>query len=567
MNYREEYEKWKKLSFLDSKLKAELKEIENDEERIKNQFSCFVEFGTAGMRGTMGVGPNRMNYLTIRRTTLGLAKYIVKNKAEKKGVVITHDCRNNSKEYAHYVASVLTEFNIKVYITKSLRPTPFLSFAVLYLNAFAGVNITASHNRKEDNGYKIYLKDGAQMSPPDDQVIINFVNEVTDDEIFVDPKNVHPNKKLITVIPKSVEDAFLKGALDCMLHRDFCKKHGKELCVVYTPLHGTGYTFLKEGFKKAGFTNVHVVKEQNDECGDFKTIDYPNPETAPAFDLAIKLAKEKDADICVASDPDADRMGVYVRVKKGEYVPLTGNELEACMFEYAAFFKSKMYDFNKCIAVRSFVTTRLLDAIAKRYNVELGETPTGFKWIMRVVNESPKKLVFACEESYGAALTDYVRDKDAIGTTLFVLEMALMLKRIGLTLYDLLHMLYEYYGVHKCYAFSVVYEGLSGKEKMNSIMEKLRNNPFKKLTDINVTKMYDYKTSEIIEFPDMKKSKLNFPKTNTVKFFLDDDTTITVRPSGTEPKIKIYFDIIDETEALADNKFKILEKPMREELA
>ena len=566
MNYREEYEKWKKLSFLDEKLKEELKAIENDEEKIKNQFSCFVEFGTAGMRGTMGVGPNRMNYLTIRRTTLGLAKYIVKNKAENSGVVITYDCRNNSKEYANYVASVLTEFNIKVYISKSLRPTPFLSFAVLYLHAFAGINITASHNRKEDNGYKIYLKDGAQMSPPDDQVIINLVNEITDDEIFVNPKDVHPNKKLITIIPKSVEDAFLKGALDCMLHRNFCKKHGKELSIVYTPLHGTGYTFLKDGFKQAGFTNVHIVKEQNDECGDFKTIDYPNPETAPAFDLALKLAKKVDADLCVASDPDADRMGVYVRVKKGEYVPLTGNELEACMFEYAAFFKSKKYDFKKCIAVRSFVTTRLLDAIAKRYNVELGETPTGFKWIMRVVNESPKKLIFACEESYGAALTDYVRDKDAIGTTLFVLEMALALKQIGLTLYDLLHMLYEFYGVHKCYAFSVVYEGLSGKEKMNSIMEKLRNTPFKKLTDINVVKMYDYKTSEIISFPDMNRTKLDFPKNNTVKFFLDDDTTITVRPSGTEPKIKIYFDIIDKTEALADNKFKILEKPVKEEL-
>lgn len=567
MNYKEEYQKWKALDFLGKDLKDELTKIENDDEAIKNQFSCFVEFGTAGMRGTMGVGPNRMNYITIRRTTLGLAKYIVMNKAEKSGVVITHDSRNNSKEYAHYVASVLTEFNIKVYITKSLRPTPFLSFAVLNLKAFAGINITASHNRKEDNGYKIYLKDGAQMSPPDDKVIIDLVNNITEDEIFVDPKTVHSNKKLILTVPKSVENAFLKGALDCMLNRDYCKKHGKELSIVYTPLHGTGYTFLKDGFKQAGFTNVHVVKEQNDECGDFKTIAYPNPETAPAFDLALKLAKEKDADICVASDPDADRMGVYVRVNKGEYVPLTGNELEACMFEYAAYFKSKKYDFNNCIAVKSFVTTRLLDAIAKHYNVELGETPTGFKWIMRVVNESPKKLIFACEESYGAALTDYVRDKDAIGTTLFVLEMALALKKIGLTLYDLLHMLYEFYGVHKCYAFSIIYEGISGKEKMNSIMDKLRESPFKKLTDINVTKMLDYKTSDVIEFPDMKKSKFDFPSTNTVKFFMDDNTTITVRPSGTEPKIKIYFDIIDKTEELADNKFKILEGPIKKELA
>ena len=567
MNYNEEFKKWKELSFLDKKLKDELVLIENDEEAKKNQFSCFVEFGTAGMRGTMGVGPNRMNYLTIRRTTLGLAKYIVNNHAEEQGVVITYDCRNNSKEYAHYVAKVLTEFNIKVYISKSLRPTPFLSFAVLYMKAFAGINITASHNRKEDNGYKIYLKDGAQMSPPDDKIIIDLVNNITDDEIFVDPKDVKPNEKLISVIPKKVEDAFLKGALDCMLHRDFCKKHGKELKVVYTPLHGTGYTFLKDGFKEAGFTNVYVVKEQNDECGDFKTIAYPNPETAPAFELAIKLAKEKDADICVASDPDADRMGVYVKVAKGKYVPLTGNELSACIFEYVAYFRNKELDFSKCLAVKSFVTTRLLDAIAEGYKIELGETPTGFKWIMRYVNESPKKLIFSCEESYGCALSKYVRDKDAIGTTLFVLEMALMFKRIGYNLYDLLHMLYNHYGVHKNYAFSVIYEGLSGKDKMNEIMEKLRNNPFKKLTDVNVVKMLDYKTNDVTDFTTMSKSKFDFPSTNTIKFFLDDKTTVTVRPSGTEPKIKIYFDIIDKSEELADNKYNILKQALDKELA
>ena len=510
MNYREEYSKWKRLPFLDEGLKNELVKIENDEEAIKNQFSCFVEFGTAGMRGTMGVGPNRMNYLTIRRTTLGLAKFIMNHKGEKAGVVITHDCRNNSKEYAHYIAKVLTEFNIKVYISKDLRPTPFLSFAVLELKTFAGINITASHNRKEDNGYKIYLKDGAQFSPPEDQEIINLVNNVSDEEIFVDPKNVKANESLISVIPKSVEDKFLSKALDCIIHKDFCKKHGKELNVVYTPLHGTGYTFLEEGFKKAGFTNVNVVKSQNDRCGDFKTIDYPNPETAAAFELAIKLAKEKDSDICIANDPDADRMGVYVKVAKGKYVPLTGNELSSCIFEYVSYFKSKKMDFKKCLSVKSFVTTRLIDAIAKHYNVELAETPTGFKWIGKAVNRSPKKLVFACEESYGCALSDYVRDKDAIGTSLFVCEMALALKKAGFTLYDFLHMLYTYYGVHKCYAFSVVYEGISGKEKMSSIMDKLRNTPFRKLTDIDVTEMYDYKTNKVLDFKQIRLRILIF---------------------------------------------------------
>lgn len=567
MDYRVEYEKWKKLDFLDASSKKELKEIENDEEAIKDRFSCFVEFGTAGMRGTMGVGPNRMNFLTIRRTTLGLAKFIVKNGGQKRGVIITHDCRNHSREFAYYTASVLSEFNINVHVSKSLRPTPFLSFAVLNMKAFAGINITASHNRKEDNGYKIYLQDGAQFSPPEDKVIIDLVNNVTDEEIFVDPKHVKSNKKLIKTIPKSVEDAFLKGALDCIIHKDFCKKHGKELKVVYTPLHGTGYTFLKDGFKKAGFTNVHVVKEQNDECGDFKTIPYPNPETAPAFDMAVKLAKKVDADVCIATDPDADRMGVWVKVAKGKYISLTGNELESCILQYVAYFKNKTMDLSKALAVKSFVTTRLLDAIANRYNIEMKETPTGFKWICKEVNRSPKKLVFAGEESYGCIVSDYVRDKDGIGTTLFVCEMALALKKSGYTLYDLLKLIYKHYGVYKCYAFSIVYEGISGKEKMASMMDKLRNAPFKKLTDIKVTKILDYKTNMVTDIENDKKYPFEFGSTNTLKFFLSDKSTATIRPSGTEPKIKIYFDVIDETEELADNKAKILERAMRKELS
>ena len=551
MDYKKEYEKWKNLSFLDKKLKDEIKSIEHDDEAIKNQFSCYLEFGTAGMRGTMGAGPNRMNFLTIRRTTLGLAKYIEKNGGEKRGVVITFDCRNNSKEFANYAASVLSEFNINVYVSEKLRPTPFLSFAVLNMKAFAG----------------IYLKDGAQFSPPEDKVIIDLVNNVTDEEIFVDPKSVKPNKKLIKPIPKSIEAAFLKGALNCIIHKDFCKKHGKELKIVYTPLHGTGYTFLKDGFKEAGFTNVHVVKEQNDECGDFKTIPYPNPETAPAFDMAVKLAKKVDADVCVATDPDADRMGVWVRTEKGKYVSLNGNELESCILQYVAYFKNQTMDLTKALAVKSFVTTRMLDAIAARYKVEMKETPTGFKWICKEVNKSTKKLIFAGEESYGCALSDYVRDKDGIGTTLFVCEMTLALKRAGLTLVDFLKLIYKHYGVHKCYAFSMVYEGLAGKEIMASMMDKLRTKPFDKLTDIKVTEIYDYKTNMVKDVVHGTAHSFEFGSTNTLKFFLEDNSTVTIRPSGTEPKIKIYFDIIDSTEELADNKAKILENAMRKELS
>ena len=563
MNYKEEYEKWKKLDFLEPELKKELKKIENDETAIKNQFSYYVEFGTAGMRGTMGVGPNRMNFITIRRTTIGLAKFIKKNHAEKAGVAIIYDSRINSKEFANYIAKTLTEFNIRVFISRDIRPTPFLSYAVLNMKTFAGINITASHNRKEDNGYKIYLKNGAQFSSPDDKEIIKLVNEVTEKEMYVNPDDTKPNEKLISIIPKEIEDGFLENAVSHIIHKDFCKKNGKELKVVYTPLHGTGYTFLEEGFKKAGFTNVSVVKEQNDKCGEFKTVAYPNPESAAAFELALKLAKKKDADIVVATDPDADRLGVYVKEKDGSYVALTGNELASVIFEYILYFKKGLINYKNSMAAKSFVTTRLIDAIAERYGVELKVTPTGFKWIGKMINESKKNFIFGCEESYGCLLSDYVRDKDAIGTTLLVLEIALALKRSNFTLYEMLKMLYNYYGVYKNYSFSITYEGVSGKEKMASMMKSLRDKPFTRLTDIDTLKVYDYATNEVLDMKSSKKEHFDFITNDTVKFLMADKTAITIRPSGTEPKIKIYFDIIDETDELADNKNKILESALK----
>lgn len=563
MDYIKEYEKWKKLDFLDKELKVELKKIENDETAKINQFSEYVEFGTAGMRGTMGVGPGRMNKITVRRTTIGLAKFIKNNHAEKQGVVIIYDSRINSNVFANYIAEVMSEYGIVTYVSTDIRPTPFLSYAVLDMKAFAGINITASHNRKEDNGYKIYLSDGAQMSSPEDKKIIEFVDNVSENEMFASPKNVKINRKLINKIPKDVEKRFLEHALDIIIHKDFCKKHGKELKVVYTPLHGTGYTFLEEGFKKAGFTNVVVVKEQNDKCGEFKTISYPNPETAAAFELALKYAKKIDADIVVATDPDADRMGVYVKVKKGEYVSLTGNELASCIFEYIIYFKKKMYDMKKSFAAKSFVTTRLLDAIADRYGIELKVTPTGFKWIGKEMNKSKKTFIFGAEESYGAVLSGYVRDKDAIGTTLFVLEMALALKLANLTLYDLLHLLYNEYGVYKNYAFSMTYDGVAGKEKIRDMMKDLRKTPFTKLTDIDSVLMYDYSDNMVYDFKTKERKHFDFVPNNTLKFVMSDKTNITIRPSGTEPKIKIYFDILDDSIELADNKNKILESALR----
>lgn len=560
MNYREEYEKWCDIPYLEKEYKNELSTIKNDDEKIKNQFSNYVEFGTAGMRGTMGVGPNRMNYYTVRRTTLGVAKFIKAEHKEKSGVVIIYDTRNNSKEFANYIAKVLTEFDINVYVSKDVRPTPFLSYAVLNMKAFIGINITASHNRKEDNGYKIYLEDGAQFSYPSDQKIIKLVNEIKDEEIFVDPKKLKPNNRLIKPIPKEIENKFLEEAYNLLMHKDFCKKYGKDLCIVYTPLHGTGYTFLKDGFKKAGFTNVHVVTSQNDKCGEFKTLPYPNPETAKAFEEALKLANKVDADVVIATDPDADRMGVYCKIAKGKYKSLTGNELASILFEYKVEFLKNKIDFDNAIAFKSFVTTRLLDAIAKENKIEFHETPTGFKWIGAEINKSPKHFIFGAEESYGCVLSDYVRDKDAIGTTLFTCEVTLVLKKAGFTLYDILKLLYKHYGVYKCYQASLVYEGVAGKEKMANIMDNLRKNPPKKITDIDVLKVYDYETNVATNMTNMSKSHFDFPSTNTIKYFLSDDSVITIRPSGTEPKIKLYFDIKDNDIEKADNKFDILKQ-------
>lgn len=567
MDYIREYEKWKYLNCLDAEMRKELKAIEFDETAKINQFSNFVEFGTAGMRGTMGIGPNRMNLFTVRRTTVGLAKYIKSVHKEKDGVVIIYDTRNNSRRFAEYIAKVLSEYGIKVFISKDVRPTPFLSYAVLNMKAVAGINITASHNRKEDNGYKIYLSDGAQFSSPEDKTIIKFVNETNENEYFVPESEMKYDKKLINFIPPKIEKGFLDTALSLLLHKDFCKKHGKDIKVVYTPLHGTGYTFLEEGFKRAGFTNVYVVKSQNDKCGDFKTVAYPNPESPLAFNEALKLAKTKDADIIVATDPDADRLGVYVRIKKGHYVPLTGNELASVLFEYVSYFKKKRMNLKNALAAKSFVTTRLLDVIAERYGIEFKVTPTGFKWIGKEINKSKKTLIFGAEESYGAILSDYVRDKDAIGTTLFVLEMALVCKNAGFTLYQMLNLLYNHYGAYKNYVFSTTYEGVSGKAKINGIMDKLINTPFTSLSGVKVTHMYNYNNNIVHDFVSGSNRHFDFVPNNTVKYVLADDTTITIRPSGTEPKIKIYFDIHDKTEKLTDKKYALLEKSLRKILA
>ena len=561
LDYKKEYEKWCSYSFLDDDLKNELHNIKNDTEEVKDRFSLYVQFGTGGMRGTMGAGTNRLNVFTIVRATIGLAKYVKSHNAEKKGVAITCDTRNNSKKFAKISAAVLNYYGIITYISKDVRPTPFLSYAVRTYKTFAGINITASHNRKEDNGYKVYMYDGAQFSPPDDSELVNFVNGVNDSEI-IDFFNNRSDKEnaLFRYIDKKVENEFLNNACSYLINKSFCQKNGKKLKVIYTPLHGTGSVFLLDAFKKTGFTNVQVVKIQDDKCGDFKSVSYPNPETKEAYKVALEMAIKKDADLIVATDPDCDRLGVYTKISKGKYFPLTGNELASCILEYMLYFYNKKgMDLKKGYVARSFVTTTMIDKICSKYNIETKITPTGFKWIGKeILKEKNKKFLFACEESYGYLINDYVRDKDAVSGVLITLEIALCLKNAGYNFKDLLYLLYDAYGVHKNYVTSFEFKGITGKETMANMMSDLRTNYIKNITDVKVNEFIDCLNLKRVNMSTESISNYDFYKNDSLIYVLSDESRITIRPSGTEPKIKIYYDIVDKSIELADNKFEIL---------
>ena len=563
MGYMERYNEWLGYDFLDSDTKKQLLSMKGNDEKIKESFYGFVPFGTGGMRGIMGVGTNRMNIYTVRRATQGFSDFIIANKQQKKGVAVIYDSRINSKKFALEAALTFCANGIKVYTFKSLRPTPFLSFVIRELGVAGGVNITASHNAKDYNGYKLYLSDGAQFSFPDDEKIINYVNKIDDLSKCKTMSEKDAIKKgLLKYIDGAIDKKFKKCAEDKLINKAMVKKYGKELKVVYTPLHGTGSVFLKDAFKEVGFTNVKIVKSQDDRNGEFKTVTYPNPESKAAFNEALKLATQNDADIIVATDPDADRLGVYVKTGNKNYMPLTGNELASIIFEYILFFaKKNKVNFAKSYAVKSFVTTRMMEAICKRYNLELKVTLTGFKWIGKEILKSNKQFLFGCEESYGFLVSDYVRDKDAISATLLTLELALAFKKyVGANLIDVLNMMRDYYGVYKNYNKNLDFVGVDGQEKMKSLMDSLRKNPITQLTDIKVIRTDDYLTSKSHDMITQRDTTLPFPSNNTIVMNFEDNSVITIRPSGTEPKIKIYFDILDKEEALADNKYEILQQ-------
>lgn len=554
IDYNREYETWIRSDKVDEKTKAELIKMSGNENAIKEAFCEHLAFGTGGLRGIMGAGISRMNIYTIRRTTQGIADFILDKKLVKK-VAITYDTRNNSKLFATEVCKVLVANNIEVYLTEGPRPTPFLSYLVRYYKTGAGINITASHNTKEYNGYKFYLSDGAQVSYPDDENVINYVNNIKDifNVKYVSDKDLLKSK-LYHKIDKKPEVAFRKDAESFIINKKFVKKYGKDIKIVYTPLHGVGSYFLKDAFKNVGFTNVSIVKSQDDMCGDFKTVASPNPEKIEAWVEAINLATKCDADIIVATDPDADRMGVYVKIKKGIYKELTGNQMGAIMLEYISYFINKNSKSKKeRYAVKSFVTTRLLDDICRRYGTRLITTLTGFKWIGKAIEENKNKdFVFATEESIGFLVNNYVRDKDSIASSLIILEIALVFKKIlDKNLYDFLNMLYGHYGARANRGQNIEFPGLEGKTQMKKIMTNLRNENITHITDIAVIKKEDY-----------LKGVEGYAKNDTFRFYLADGSMITIRPSGTEPKIKLYYDCKDDSIELAENKIDILMQAM-----
>ena len=550
MDYQKAYQQWMTDSYFDESIKEELKTIANDENEIKERFYKNLEFGTAGLRGIIGAGTNRLNIYTVRKATQGLANYIVKSGAKDRGVAIAYDSRRMSPEFADDAALCLAANGIKAYVFDALRPTPELSFAVRELHCIAGINITASHNPPEYNGYKVYWEDGAQITPPHDHGIMAEVEAVTD---YANVKTMELKEAkaagLYEAIGKEIDDAYMEALKKQVIHQDAIDAMNKELKIVYNPLHGTGNVPVRRVLKELGFENIYVVKEQELPDGDFPTVSYPNPEAKEAFELGLKLAKEVDADLVLATDPDADRLGVYVKdSKSGEYQVLTGN-MSGCLladYEISQRKATKGLPDDGCL-VKSIVTSNMADAIAKAYDVRLIEVLTGFKFIGQQILEFEKTgkgtYLFGFEESYGCLIGTYARDKDAIVASMALCEAAAYYKTLGKTLWDAMIDLFKKYGYYKDDIQSITLKGIEGLAKIQQILETLRKEPPVSFGEYKVLKARDYKADTIQDLATGEVTSTGLPKSNVLYYDLTDDAWICVRPSGTEPKVKFYYGV------------------------
>ena len=561
MDYKEIYESWLADPYFDEGTKAELLSIKEDDQEIKERFYKNLEFGTAGLRGIIGAGTNRMNMYTVRKATQGLANYIKKQESEAMGVAIAFDSRRMSPEFASEAACCLAANGIKAYLFESLRPTPELSFAVRELGCTAGINITASHNPPEYNGYKVYWADGAQITPPHDSGIMDEVLAVTDySKVLTMDKEEAINKGLCTIIGKDIDDKYIACLKEQVKHPEAIKAMAKELKIVYTPLHGTGNIPARRILSELGFENVYVVPEQELPDGEFPTVSYPNPEADEAFELGLKLAKEIDADLVLATDPDADRLGVRVKDKDGVYHTLTGNMSGCLLAEYTIgqtkALKGSLPEDGAL--VKTIVTTNMADAIAKGYGIRLIECLTGFKYIGQQIlgfeTSGKGTYLFGLEESYGCLIGTYARDKDAIVATMALCEAAAYYKTQGKTLWDAMIDMYEKYGYYIDDVKSISLAGIEGLEKIQSIMETLRTDPPKEIAGLTVISARDYKKNEIVDTRTGEVKPTGLPSSNVLYYNLTDDAWLCVRPSGTEPKIKFYYGIKGSSMEDADAK-------------
>ena len=549
-DYMKIYEQWLADPYFDEDTKNELRAIADDENEIKERFYMDLEFGTAGLRGIIGAGINRMNIYTVRRATQGLANYIKKQGGEEKGVAIAFDSRRMSPEFAMEAAMTLAANGIKAYKFESLRPTPELSFAVRELGCIAGINITASHNPPEYNGYKVYWEDGAQFTPPHDKGVLEEVLAIEDlSTVKTTSEEEALRSGKFQVIGKEIDDKYIENVKAQVVNQDAIDRMQKDITIIYTPLHGTGNIPARRVMKELGFENVYVVPEQELPDGNFPTVSYPNPEAEEAFALGLKLAKEKNADLVLATDPDADRLGVYVKdAKTGEYHPLTGNMSGSLLCDYVLGQKQAKGQIPADgQVIKSIVTTNLVNAVAEHYGCELVEVLTGFKYIGQQILKEEQTgkgtYMFGMEESYGCLIGTYARDKDAISATAALCEAAAYYKEKGMTLWDAMVARYEKYGYYKDTVKSIGLKGIEGLAKIQEIMENFRQEPPKTLGDYTVTAARDYKAGTIMDMASGAVRPTGLPSANVLYYEMNDGAWLCVRPSGTEPKIKFYYGV------------------------
>ncbi|MED1609496.1 phospho-sugar mutase [Bacillus paranthracis] len=564
MNWKQEFSRWLSYAELDAELKEQLENMKQDEKKIEDSFYKNLEFGTGGMRGELGAGTNRLNVYTVRKATQGLAKFIEKlgEEAKKRGVVVAYDSRHKSPEFAMEVAATLGAHGITTYVFESLRPTPVLSFAVRHLHTVSGIVLTASHNPPEYNGYKVYGEDGGQLPPKEADELISYVNAV-EDELTVEVADVEQLKAdgLLHIIGQEVDDAYAAELNNVIINKEMVEKAGKDLKIVFTPLHGTSNLSVRRGLKEVGFTDVTVVKEQELPDPNFSTVKSPNPEEHAAFEYAIREGEKVGADVLIATDPDADRLGVAVRNHDGEFQVLTGNQTGALMLDYLLSQKKENGTLpENGVVLKTIVTSEIGRTIAKAYGLDTIDTLTGFKFIGEKIKQYEEsgqyEFQFGYEESYGYLIRPFCRDKDAVQSVLFACEVAAYYKSQGKTLYDGLLEVFEKYGFFREDLVSLTLKGKDGAEQIQEMMATFRENPPKEVAGLTVVAVEDYKASIITSLQDGHKEEIHLPKSNVLKYQLEDGSWFCLRPSGTEPKIKFYFGVQDNS--LQNSEQKLL---------